>query len=178
MRLLTLPIFLIVTLGASGCSDHSGKTSSSINNQGSAIRSIIPEFAGACSYGSGQQWYRIASDPSTGRIYFASIKDRLNINAAQVSGPVLATEDTYEFEFFEINGESRKSTFYRKNATLVITNPPETQRFAGIQQTYGCDRLPDEEYQRTLELLKAGREIGESELRQSREAYQNRPNKM
>lgn len=178
MKFLTMAIGLVVTLLAIGCSDNSNKPSNESNNQGPARRSVIPEFAGACSYGSGQQWYRIASDPNMGTIYFASIRDHNNINAAMISGPILVTEDTYEFELFEIDGKSRESTFYRKDATLVIVNPPEMQKFSGIQQTYECDRLPDEEYQRTLEILKGGREIGESELRQRREAYQNRPNKM
>lgn len=155
----------------SGCSDQQ-------TPKGSDNKVTLPKFSGACSSGGGQPGYRIASDPGSGVIYFASVLDQRNIDATKRSGAVVITEDTYEFDLFEIDGSSRTSTFYRKDAVLIVRNPPEHHRFAGMQQRYDCERLPDNDYETTLQMLREGRATGERESRQTIQDLRNRPNKM
>jgi len=50
----------------------------------------LPSFVLACSFGGGQPWYRVASDGKD--IYFASIVNEQNLNAAKKSMSVATTE--------------------------------------------------------------------------------------
>lgn len=142
---------------------------------GCSSNSALPKFAAACSAHGGPFVYRVVSDTSSNKIYFTSIVDERNINATKISGNVLVTEDFYEFALFNVDGSNNKAQFARKNGILTIYNPPEQHVFSGPSVSYKCQKLSDDQYGPTLQLLKQGRATGEAAVNARIQAERNRP---
>jgi hypothetical protein len=137
--------------------------------------SALPKFAAACSSNGGPLFYRAVSDPSNNRIYFGSIINERNINATQISGNVSVTDDFYDFTLFDFDLGNKKARFERKNGTFIIYNPPEMHRLSGRSISFKCQRLSDDKYGSTLQLLKQGRAMGEAAMNARTQSERNRP---
>ena len=159
-----------------GCGDKNSATN--LAPQKSISKPQLPAFAAQCSYGNGGQFYRLVSDPGAGILYFGSIANELNINAARASGPVEILEDRYEFILHDIDDDNEsRSILYRKDGELVIENPIQYQKYSGKQHLYTCTSMPEDAYQTTLQLLKTGNATGRQAKLQKQQEYNDKPNK-
>jgi hypothetical protein len=138
---------------------------------------LIPKFVLACSTGTGQPWYRIASNGTV--IYYASIVNDNNLRAAKKSYEVALTEREINIKLR--SGEDDTTYFMEiDRSSLFVTTkyfvsrqmyPPDGFSEMGLN----CQQIED---QQLFETLKNAYEITFSEAVERKRQYDNRPNKI
>ena len=125
----------------------------------------LPSFVLACSYANGQPWYRVASDGKD--IYFASILNDLNLNAAKKSSAIVTMDREIRWsisEGSELSGTGEKVILYRDTLNLVIG-----------AYIYRCDKIDDTQI---FGELKKRFDATRARALDEKKNYDNRPNKL
>lgn len=137
----------------------------------------IPKFILACSTGTGQAWYRIASNGTD--IYYGSIVNENNLRATKKSYEIAVTEreikiklksgDDEKTEFMEIN----RSNLYVSTGYYVSKElyPPDGFFEMGLS----CATIEDDQI---FSILSSAYNTTMIENREKKIQYENRPNKI
>jgi hypothetical protein len=137
----------------------------------------IPKFILACSTGTGQTWYRIASNGTD--IYYASIVNENNLRATKKSYEIVATEreikiklrsgDEERTHFMEIN----RSNLFVSTGYFVSKQmyPPD----GFLEMGLNCETIEDD---KILSTLINAYDTTFIETQEKKIQYENRPNKI
>jgi hypothetical protein len=126
----------------------------------------LPSFVLGCSYGGGQALYRLVSNGKD--IYFASIVNQVNINAAKKSINTVVEPRSIKMVLQEGTGERSQAVLFRDTLTLNMKGNYS-------DNSYSCDKISDGTIFQTL---KSAYETTLQQNMQKQRAYDNRPNKL
>lgn len=126
----------------------------------------LPSFVLGCSYGGGQPWYRLVSDGKD--VYFASVANQININAAKKSINTVVEPRSIKMVLQEGTGERSQAVLSRDTLSLSVKSNYS-------DNGYSCDKISDGTIFQTL---KSAYEATLQQNMQKQRAYDNRPNKL
>lgn len=188
MKIIILTLSLI--LFTYGCDNNKKSTTSSLEEDRQKNMSIvnsspvettsqtsIPKFILACSTGTGQPWYRIASNGTN--IYFASIVNENNLRAAKKSYETEITERKIKVKTRSGEGGSThfieidRSTLFASTWYFVSKQsyPPD----GIVEMGLNCTEIEDDQI---IEILNNAYDATLSETFEKKQQYENRPNKI
>jgi hypothetical protein len=184
--ILTLSLILLIY----GCDNNKKSTTTSLEEERQKNISIvnaspvettsqpsIPKFILACSTGTGQPWYRIASNGTN--IYFASIVNENNLRAAKKSYEIEITER--EIKAKTRSGEGGKTDFIEIDRSTLFAStwyfvskqsyPPD----GIVKMGLNCTEIEDDQL---LTTLNNAYNATLSETLENKKQHDNRPNKI